>query len=195
MACSPYSPAHPSMVGSYPCTSIRPSHLSSQYISISTSDYKVRSSQFFWRICTHSTLSSTLYTPLSFGIAWFYTLATHPGENSSISSGMAENAGFTSPKYNVSRVDIVAEPKDGLKAGQNAVAVGQGADNAGAGLGNAVFPKWKHHEHLPHLGLLGATSLFRFHHVGLCAPVPTSTHRRERFLRCMVYFKQYTTCA
>ncbi len=81
---------------------------------------------------------NALYTAF-FGIAWFYTLATHPDENSSISSGMAKNAGFTNAKYNVSQVEIVAEPKGGLQAGQDAVAVGQGADNAGAGLGNAVF--------------------------------------------------------
>jgi hypothetical protein len=79
---------------------------------------------------------NALYTAF-FGIAWFYVLASHP-EDSHVpgAGGISENAGFTSPKYNVSKVDIVAAPADGLQAGQNAVAVGQGE---GAGLGNAVF--------------------------------------------------------
>jgi hypothetical protein len=81
---------------------------------------------------------NALYTAF-FGIAWFVTLAAHPDENSSLSPGLSSNAGFTSPKYNVSRVDIVSEPTDGVQAGENAVAVGQGAGDAGAGLGNAVF--------------------------------------------------------
>tara|TARA_R110002003_G_scaffold96_26_gene7627 strand:+ start:2747 stop:3664 length:918 start_codon:yes stop_codon:yes gene_type:complete len=81
---------------------------------------------------------NALYTAF-FGIAWFYTLAAQPGESTVPGShGISENAGFTSPKYNVSKVDVVAEPTEGLKAGQNALAVGHGAD-AGAGLGNAVF--------------------------------------------------------
>jgi hypothetical protein len=81
---------------------------------------------------------NALYTAF-FGIAWFYTLAAQPGESTVPGShGISENAGFTSPKYNVSKVDVVAEPTEGLEAGQNALAVGHGAD-AGAGLGNAVF--------------------------------------------------------
>lgn len=81
---------------------------------------------------------NALYTAF-FGIAWFYTLAAHPDENSALSPGMSDNAGFTSPKYNVSHVDVVAAPTEGVQAGQNAIAVGQGTGNAGAGLGNAVF--------------------------------------------------------
>lgn len=81
---------------------------------------------------------NALYTTF-FGIAWFVTLASHPDENSALSPGLKENAGFTSPKYNVSQVDILAEPTQGLAAGQNAVAVGQPAANGGAGIGNAVF--------------------------------------------------------
>lgn len=81
---------------------------------------------------------NALYTAF-FGIAWFYTLAAHPDESSGLSPGLSENAGFTSPKYNVSEVDIVAEPTESVQAGQNAIAVGQGTGSAGVGLGNAVF--------------------------------------------------------
>jgi hypothetical protein len=82
---------------------------------------------------------NALYTAF-FGIAWFYVLAAQPGDsNVPGSHGISDNSGFTSPKYNVSRVDVVAEPTEGFKAGQNAVAVGHGTGDAGAGLGNAVF--------------------------------------------------------
>ncbi|KAF2744211.1 DUF1753-domain-containing protein [Sporormia fimetaria CBS 119925] len=77
-----------------------------------------------------------------FGVAWFYVLAQHDDTSAPGAGAIAENAGFTSPKYNVSKVEVVAKPADGLQAGQNAVAVGQGdnsATAAGAGLGNAVF--------------------------------------------------------
>lgn len=82
---------------------------------------------------------NALYTAF-FGVVWFYTLAAHPDDPSnSTAPGMSEVAGFTSPKYNVSEVNVVAEPVDGLQAGQNAVAVGQGTSNASTGIGGAVF--------------------------------------------------------
>jgi len=81
---------------------------------------------------------NALYTTF-FGVAWFYTLAAQPGDSDVPGShGISDNAGFTSPKHNVTKVEIIAEPTEGLRAGQNAIAVGQGANN-GAGLGNAVF--------------------------------------------------------
>ncbi|CBX94029.1 hypothetical protein LEMA_P037030.1 [Plenodomus lingam JN3] len=81
---------------------------------------------------------NALYTAF-FGIAWFITLAAHPDDATGLSPGMKNNAGYTSPDYNVTQVDIVAEPTDGLKAGQNAIAVGQPTANSGAGLENVVF--------------------------------------------------------
>jgi hypothetical protein len=79
---------------------------------------------------------NVLYT-LLFGALWFYTLA-YPKDKSSIAPGMSDNAGFTSPKFNVSRVDVVAEPGQGIAGGQNAVAVGQGTAEGSAGLGKTV---------------------------------------------------------
>ena len=79
---------------------------------------------------------NALYTVL-FGYAWFSVLAQHPQDaHVPGAGGIAENAGFTSPKYNVSKVDIVATPNEGLQPGQDAVAVGQGD---GVGLGNTIF--------------------------------------------------------
>ncbi|KAF1964633.1 DUF1753-domain-containing protein [Bimuria novae-zelandiae CBS 107.79] len=80
---------------------------------------------------------NALYTAF-FGFVWFYTLANHPdGGDNSVAPGIPDNAGFTSPKYNVSQVDVVAEPAG--VAGQNAVAVGQGTPASAPGLGGAVF--------------------------------------------------------
>ncbi|KAJ9669382.1 hypothetical protein H2201_000249 [Coniosporium apollinis] len=77
----------------------------------------------------------------AFGVAWFLVLATHPddtGKKAPGGSTIDEHSGFTSPKYNVSHVDIVAAPASGLS--QDAAAVGSGpGTHAPAGLGNAVF--------------------------------------------------------
>ncbi|KAF2265792.1 DUF1753-domain-containing protein [Lojkania enalia] len=84
---------------------------------------------------------NALYTAF-FGVAWFYVLAQHPDSNTSApgAGGISDNSGFTSPKYNVSSVDVVATPAGGVKSGQDAIAVGQGAQtNGSAGLGGAVF--------------------------------------------------------
>lgn len=80
---------------------------------------------------------NALYTAF-FGIAWFVTLATHPDDSAGLSPGLKNNAGFTNPKHNVTQVDVIAEPTEGIQPGQNAIAVGQPAAD-GAGLGNAVF--------------------------------------------------------
>lgn len=85
---------------------------------------------------------NALYTAF-FGIAWFYTLASHPDEsNLPGQQGMKDTAGFTSPKHNVSAVDVVASPTEGLTGGQNAIAGGvpqDGVPGLGAGLGSAIF--------------------------------------------------------
>lgn len=82
---------------------------------------------------------NALYTAF-FGIIWFFTLANHPVDPRNLTAlGMAENAGFTSPKFNVSEVNAVAEPVDGLKAEQNAVAVGQGTPQGSPGLRGAIL--------------------------------------------------------
>jgi hypothetical protein len=81
---------------------------------------------------------NALYTAF-FGVAWFYILAGQPGDSTVPGShGISDNAGFTSPKYNVSKVDVVAAPSEGMQPGQDAIAVGH-AGGAGAGLGNVVF--------------------------------------------------------
>lgn len=80
---------------------------------------------------------NALYTAF-FGFIWFWTLANHPdGKDNKIAPGISNNAGFTSPKFNVSEVNVVAEPAG--VAGQNAVAAGQGTLGTAPGLSGAVF--------------------------------------------------------
>ncbi|KZF23241.1 DUF1753-domain-containing protein [Xylona heveae TC161] len=77
----------------------------------------------------------------AFGVTWFLVLSQqHSGSNAGEATPggktMDDAAGFTNPKYNVSRVDVVATPAAGLTAGQDAVAIGQG--NSGS-LGSGVL--------------------------------------------------------
>lgn len=83
---------------------------------------------------------NALYTAV-FGIAWFSLLAQHPSDSHAPGAGtISENAGFTSPQYNVSKVEVIAAPASGIPSGQEAVAAGVGiGDVNSAGLGGAVF--------------------------------------------------------
>jgi len=88
---------------------------------------------------------NALYTA-AFGVVWFLVLASQPHEKpvgSKVLGGstMGDTSGFTSPKYNVSQVDVVATPAEGLSAGQDAVAVGSGEGIPAAGLGDAIFQR------------------------------------------------------
>jgi hypothetical protein len=70
----------------------------------------------------------------AFGVTWFLVLASADAQSQGNASGtqgmgpggkmMGHASGFTNPEYNVSRVEVVASPKDGVKPGQDAVAVG-----------------------------------------------------------------------
>ncbi|KAI9848080.1 MAG: hypothetical protein M1837_001182 [Sclerophora amabilis] len=86
----------------------------------------------------------------AFGVTWFLVVSQHHSDlNASKAPGgkggqmMDETAGFTSPEYNVSHVDIVAAPGGGLTSGQDAVAVGSTAGAAttasGPSLGHGVL--------------------------------------------------------
>ena len=53
-----------------------------------------------------------------------------------------DTAGFTSPKYNVSQVDVVASPAPGLAVGQDAVIIGSSA--ATTSVGSSAGPSFSH---------------------------------------------------
>ncbi|KAK8211943.1 Inositolphosphorylceramide synthase subunit Kei1-domain-containing protein [Phyllosticta capitalensis] len=91
------------------------------------------------------TVINAAYTA-AFGVAWFLVLAQHPHETKPDGAAggpggkmIGDTSGFTSPKYNVSEVGVVAEPASGYKTGQDAVAVGSTDGFPAAGLGGAVF--------------------------------------------------------
>ncbi|KAK4936283.1 hypothetical protein LTR10_022811 [Elasticomyces elasticus] len=79
----------------------------------------------------------------AFAVTWFLVLAQHDAgqtEKSGPGAGMIDDtSGFTSPKYNVSEVEVIATPASGLAAGQDAVAAGaQAATAAGSGSKGAL---------------------------------------------------------
>ncbi len=69
----------------------------------------------------------------AFGVGWFLVLAD--GHSTGAAGGTTKDAGFANPKYNVSQVEVVAEPAPGLVTGQDAVAVGSGASDSPSGIG------------------------------------------------------------
>ncbi|KAI9745596.1 MAG: hypothetical protein M1818_001130 [Claussenomyces sp. TS43310] len=78
------------------------------------------------------TILNTLYTA-AFAITWFLTISSvqrdRSGsiENAPGSGTINDTAGFTSPEYDVSGVEVVATPAAGLSTGQDAVALGAAA--------------------------------------------------------------------
>lgn len=73
----------------------------------------------------------------AFGITWFLVISQHHSGQSGEApipgaggSTMGDTAGFTSPKYNVSAVEVAASPAAGLTGGEDAVATGIPADGS-----------------------------------------------------------------
>ena len=97
--------------------------------------------------CVLDSLVNAAYTA-AFAVTWFLVVSQH---HSDAAGGtppgiggetMDETAGFTSPVFNVSRVDVTAVPAAGLIEGQEAVAVGTPGfvtTAAGPSLGHGVF--------------------------------------------------------
>ncbi|SLM35066.1 Protein of unknown function DUF1753, Golgi [Lasallia pustulata] len=78
-----------------------------------------------------------------FGITWFLVISQHHSDKAGEApipgaggSTIGDTAGFTSPKFNVSAVEVAASPAAGLTSGQDAVAVGIPADGS---LGTAPY--------------------------------------------------------
>ena len=85
----------------------------------------------------------------AFALTWFLVISQHQSGRAGSVKGpgnagktIDETAGFTSPEYNVSHVDVIAKPVDGLMAGHEAVAVGapaSGSTGTKSSLGHAVL--------------------------------------------------------
>ena len=69
------------------------------------------------------TIINTAFTA-AFAVTWFLAISAPDNipTNAPGSSTIEDTAGFTSPKYNVSKVDVIASPAD-VAAGQDAVAL------------------------------------------------------------------------
>ena len=73
-----------------------------------------------------------------FAVTWFLVVSQHlSSSNSTDAPGLGggtikDTAGFTSPKYNVSHVDVVASPAAGLAVGQDAVIIGSSPTSTSA---------------------------------------------------------------
>jgi len=95
----------------------------------------------FAQLYALDTVINAAYT-VFFGIAWFMVLASHDNKtNAPGGKTMGETSGFTSPQHNVSHVEVIAAPVNGLPA-QDAVAAGHPAAIAasgGEGFLNAVM--------------------------------------------------------
>ncbi|KAI4206728.1 MAG: hypothetical protein LQ346_000917 [Caloplaca aetnensis] len=84
----------------------------------------------------------------AFGITWFLVLSQHHSDangNKAPGAGgstIDETAGFTSPQYNVSHVDVSVMPGEGALQGEQAVTVGQPGSSttaSGPSLGHGVL--------------------------------------------------------
>lgn len=85
------------------------------------------------------TVINTAFTA-AFAVTWFLAISADatnkPIPNAPGSGTTGDTAGFTDPKFNVSKVDVIATPAAGLAAGQEAVAVGAAATAAAAVAGS-----------------------------------------------------------
>ena len=83
---------------------------------------------------------NSAYTAL-FGAGWFLVLAQEVGQGTDFGADVVpgadtigDTAGFTNPEHNVTQVDVVAKPAEGLLSGQKAIAYGSQYGTLGAAI-------------------------------------------------------------
>ncbi len=110
------------------------------------------------------TVLSCAYT-VAFAVTWFLTVrASSSGIQEGSANGvpggttMNDTAGFTSPIYNVSEVDVVASASGDLVGGQDAVAIGKAATATAIKASTGL-------QHLPSLIIIILLTLIRFYFV------------------------------
>ena len=87
----------------------------------------------FAQLYAIDTIVNAIYTAF-FTVAWFMVVASHDNQtNAPGGKTVSDTSGFTSPKHNVSHVDVIATPASGAKPAQNAVAGGYPADSPASG--------------------------------------------------------------
>jgi inositol phosphorylceramide synthase regulatory subunit len=97
----------------------------------------------FAYIYTLDSIVNALYTAV-FGVTWFVVVASSHTSDSKAPGGkmMEHTGGFSSPEHNVSYVEVVAKPKDGVAPAQDAIAMGAAAGvpaASGSGLAGVVL--------------------------------------------------------
>lgn len=86
----------------------------------------------FAQLYALDTIINAVYT-VFFTVAWFMVVASHDNQTSAPGGKtVSDTSGFTSPKHNVSHVDVIATPASG-KPAQHAVAGGYPADSPASG--------------------------------------------------------------
>lgn len=104
------------------------------------------------------TIVNCVYTA-AFAVTWFLTVRASDSRTQTGAPGsgtMNDTAGFTSPMYNVSEVDVVTSPSVDLVGGQDAVAIGKAA-TATAVMASSSF------QHVPSLVIIVLLTLIRFY--------------------------------
>jgi hypothetical protein len=115
------------------------------------------------------TVVNTAFTA-AFAVTWFLAVSadhvTKGIPSSAPGSGtIGDTAGFTSPKHNVSKVDVIASPATGAMAGQDAVAYGV----PGSGAASALNPSLSHgvgiEESIPSIMVVVLLTLIRVYFI------------------------------
>ncbi|KAI9679293.1 MAG: hypothetical protein M1817_005313 [Caeruleum heppii] len=137
-------------------------------------------------------LINALYTA-AFAVAWFLVVSQHhsaakgdkpPGQATG-GQTIDDTAGFTSPEYNVSHVDVVAQPAAGLTKGEEAVAIGRPASGAsvsgstpnGPSLGHGVLMP----ESVPSIAIIAGLWLIRVYFIFVVMAYARSVLRSNMF--------------
>ncbi|KAL9124666.1 MAG: hypothetical protein Q9217_006023 [Psora testacea] len=78
---------------------------------------------------------------VAFGLTWFLVISEHHTADSAAGKTMSDAAGFTKPEHNVSSVDVIVGPDQGIP-GENQEAVTAG--NPGSQVNSAASPSFGH---------------------------------------------------
>jgi hypothetical protein len=114
------------------------------------------------------TIINTAYTA-AFAVTWFLAISASQGDKAvpaAPGSGTIDDtAGFTSPKYNVSKVDVIATPASGIAGGQDAVALGTAAAAAAVAGSPGVGHGVQLAESVPSIMFIVGLSLMRIYFI------------------------------
>ena len=136
------------------------------------------------------TVVNTAFTA-AFAVTWFLAVSAD-NVNKGIPSGApgAETidaaAGFTSPKYNVSKVDVIASPASGATAGQDAAAYAAAA-GAAAAAASGTNPSLSHgvgiEESIPSIMVVVFLTMIRVYFIFIVMAYARQVLRQHMYVR------------